>query len=309
MRLINQLETLRHLSQSRLRHLLAGFSLLILAAILILFGRTLTPGQIPGQASFAAEILFHSESVCLAPSITAESGFFLLLSTGLLTGLSHCVGMCGPLVGAFVARRGANPRPGPNRLSSPLVSFQLGRLTTYMLIGAVMGGLGSIFNFAAALRGWQGLLAIGLGSLLVVVGLGLLKLLPTHRLIESVALARFISRAMKTMLLADHPLAPFGLGLANGLLPCGAVYALSLVAASTGQPLAGSLVMLIFGLGTLPAMLGLGFSISMFSLSLRTTLFRLAAGLIILVGLQLILRGLALSDLVPHAVLGGIMLW
>jgi hypothetical protein len=69
------------------------------------------------------------------------------------------------------------------------------------------------------------------------------------------------------------------------------------------------MVMLVFGLGTLPAMLGLGLSVSMFSLRLRSGLFQLAAVLVLLLGLQLSLRGLALNNAIPHLAIGGVMLW
>ena len=67
--------------------------------------------------------------------------------------------------------------------------------------------------------------------------------------------------------------------------------------------------MLVFGLGTLPAMLGMGLSISHLSLRVRSGLYRVAAILVVIVGVQLALRGLALSGQVSHAAIGGVMLW
>lgn len=288
--------------KQHLKFALGVMGLLGLLGALMVF-RT---GGAYGQATLAVDSLFHTGNICLVSPVPAQTGFFMLLGAGLLTGLSHCVGMCGPLVGAFAVRRRA---AGQSQLSTPLMVFQLGRLTTYMVLGAMMGGLGSLFNLAATIRGWQSGIAIGIGSLLILVGLGLLNVLPTQRLIESFGLARLVSHLMKNLIASNRPVGSFGLGLVNGLLPCGAVYAMSLLAASTGTPMQGALVMLIFGLGTLPAMIGVGFSVSTLSLRLRATLFRLAAGLVILMGLQLILRGLALGQLVPHLTLGGTMLW
>ena len=74
-------------------------------------------------------------------------------------------------------------------------------------------------------------------------------------------------------------------------------------------PLKGATIMLIFGLGTLPAMLGIGLSISQLSLRVRSSLYRLAAMLVVLVGIQLALRGLALNGQVAHAAIGRVMLW
>ena len=95
----------------------------------------------------------------------------------------------------------------------------------------------------------------------------------------------------------------------HGLLPCGAVYAVGLLAATSGDALKGASLMLIFGLGTLPAMLGVGLSISALSLRWRGGLYRAAAVLVVLVGVQLALRGLAANGQVRHTAIGSLMLW
>lgn len=236
-------------------------------------------------------------------TLVASTGFFMLLGVGLLTGLSHCVGMCGPLVGAFTLRRRAERR----EISTPLVLYQTGRLATYLALGTAAGAVGSIV--AESIRNWQGLFSVALGLFVAALGLGLLGLLPLQRWLAALAPARLISTWVKQLMTSSHPAAPFGLGLANGLLPCGPVYAMALLAATSGSFIQGATMMLIFGLGTLPAMLGLGFSALLLSVRLRTHLYRVAAGLVVAVGFQLALRGLALSGQIPHAALGGVMLW
>ena len=93
------------------------------------------------------------------------------------------------------------------------------------------------------------------------------------------------------------------------MLPCGPVYAMALLAASMQSLWQGGLLMLAFGLGTVPAMLAAGFSLASLGPAMRSRLFRLAALLIALVGLQQILRGLALAGLLDHFHVGPIMLW
>jgi hypothetical protein len=231
------------------------------------------------------------------------SGFFVLLGVGLLTGFSHCIGMCGPLVGAFTMHH----RAEKHEISMPLALFQTGRLTTYTLLGSLAGSAGSVL--AAAVRDWQGVLAVALGVLVVLLGLGLLDLFPLQRWLASAAPARVVSRWIRRGMTSQHPAAPFGFGLANGLLPCGPVYAMALLAATSGDPLKGASIMLVFGLGTLPALLGFGFSAAFLSHRLRTPLYRVAAILVVIVGLQLTLRGLALHGHISHTAIGGIMLW
>lgn len=256
------------------------------------------------QATLAALNIADAGSVCtIDHAATMASSFFVLLGAGLLTGFSHCIGMCGPLVGAFAMRR----RVERKELSTPLVLFQSGRLTTYGLLGLAAGLVGSVL--VTVVRQWQGAFSIGLGLVVLLLGVGLLGLFPLQRWIAGLAPARQIGRGIKHWMASDHPAAPFGLGMANGLLPCGPVYAMAVLAAASGDPLRGASLMLIFGLGTLLPLLGFGFSASMLSLQLRGTLYRVAAVLVVLVGLQLTLRGLALYGQIPHSSLGSVMLW
>ncbi len=256
------------------------------------------------QATFAAMNLVDSDSVCATEHpVPMSTSFFVLLGAGLLTGFSHCVGMCGPLVGAFTLRRRAERQ----EISSPLILFQTGRLTIYVLMGAILGSTGYIL--ASIIRNWQGVFSIALGILTVTLGLSLLGLLPFQRWLASTGLAHFVASWIKQLISSNHPAAPFGLGLANGLLPCGPVYAMALLAATSSDPLKGASVMLIFGLGTLIPMLGLGFSTSLLSIRLRSNLYRIAAILVVIVGLQLTMRGLALGGQVSHGAIGSVMLW
>ncbi|MGE3540410.1 MAG: sulfite exporter TauE/SafE family protein [Candidatus Tectimicrobiota bacterium] len=236
-------------------------------------------------------------------TLATPAGFFALLGAGLLTGLSHCVGMCGPLVGAFAMRR----RATGGELSTPLVLFQLGRLLTYGLLGAVVGSAGAVF--ASTVQAWQGLFAMSMGGLVLVAGAGLLGLIPLQHWLATLVPAQWLHTRVLACLDARHPLAPLGLGLANGVLPCGAVYTMALLAAMSANPWKGASLMLLFGFGTLPALLGLGFSAALLSVRLRYGLYRGAALLVCGVGVQLTLRGLALEGHIAHAAIGGLMLW
>jgi sulfite exporter TauE/SafE len=248
--------------------------------------------------------IIDADSICTVEHPTVMSAsFFVLLSAGLLTGLSHCVGMCGPLVGTFTMRRKAVKQD----VSTSLVLFQSGRLTTYVLLGLLMGTTGQFL--ASTIRNWQGVLSAALGLIVIIMGLSLLGLLPFQRWIASTGLARIVGGWIKQLMGSSHPAAPVGLGLANGLLPCGPVYAMAVLAATSGNPLRGATVMLIFGLGTLPAMLGLGFSTSLLSVKLRSNLYKVAAILVVFVGLQLTMRGLALGGQIAHGAIGSVMLW
>lgn len=257
-----------------------------------------------GQLTLAAVNFIDPTSICTAdqPIITPPN-FMMLLSAGLLTGLSHCLGMCGPLVGVFAGSR----RLKRQEVSTSLILFQLGRLTTYLILGCVLGTVG--YLLVAVVREGQIVFSILLGLLMTLSGLGLLGLLPVQRWLASIKLGHMAAGWMRRLLTSPHPAAPFGLGLANGLLPCGPVYMMGLLAATSGDALKGAGMLLIFGLGTLPAMLGIGFSMSFLNLPLRSSLYRFAAMLVVTVGLQVILRGLASAGQISHLTLGSVMLW
>lgn len=256
------------------------------------------------QATWAVLNIADTASICSPEHLaTSGTGFLMLLGAGLLTGISHCVGMCGPLVSAFVMRR----RCSGQEVSTPLVSYQLGRLTSYALLGLLVGGLGSLA--AKTMQNWQGLFSVLLGVLIVVMGLSLVHVLPFQRWLARLTPTRTVSRWIQRWLSSSHPAAPFSLGLANGLLPCGAVYAMLMLAAVTGDPFKAAGVMLVFGLGTLITMLAFSFSAALMGLRLRSYLYHLAAVLVVLVGVQLTLRGLALFGQIPHTAIGGVVLW
>lgn len=249
--------------------------------------------------------LLSQSDICGLPTTGVSLNFMLLLTTGLLAGLSHCVGMCGPLVSSFVMQR----RQQRAEVTSALLTFQLGRLTLYVGLGLLAGTFGAAMRRTVVTQGWQSLMSMVIGLLLLIAGLNLLGLWPTqHTLVPSRLLYR-LNGWMRRVISKQQPLAHFALGVSNGLLPCAPVYTVLLLAATTGGPLRGALTMFIFGLGTLPALLGVGLFAAQVSLRLRSQLYRVAALLIVLVGIQLILRGLALSQQVAHFTVAGVVLW
>lgn len=251
-----------------------------------------------------AQLLTHSD-ICGLPLTGGSFNFMLLLTTGLLAGISHCAGMCGPLVSAFVLQR----RQQRAEVTSPLLIFQLGRLTTYVLLGLLVGALGAAVRLTVVAQGWQSAMSIGIGLLMLVAGINLLGWWPAHFTLLPARLLYRVNGWIRRTLRQPHLAANFALGLSNGLLPCAAVYTVLLLAATTGDALRGALTMFIFGLGTLPALLGVGLFAAQVSLRLRGQLYRVAALLIVLVGLQLTLRGLALGQHVAHVTVGGVVLW
>ena len=185
----------------------------------------------------------------------------MLLSGALLAGLigsPHCVAMCGGFAAACIrSPRGA-------------VAWHLGRLTTY----AVLGALAALFGRLLPGPPW---VSAALSALLVVWFAGALAgLVPEPRLILP-----GLGNTMQRLMMNDAPVSRFTFGLANGLLPCGLVFAALALPVALGSAPLGALAMVLFGLGTVPALAALATGLAQL---LRQGLWRrrvLAAGILI----------------------------
>jgi sulfite exporter TauE/SafE len=226
----------------------------------------------------------------------------VLFLSGLLGSLGHCLGMCGPLVTMFGVRSRARKLAGlPYHLL-----YHTSRVSVYVLFGALVGGAGSALGLGDSLGKAAGTVSLLLGLGVVLLGMGYLGWLPLGR-IEGPS--DWLSRAMNWALQQGSSARVLLLGALNGLLPCGLVYSALLVAASTGGLLMGAAGMAVFGLGTLPALLVVGVGAGALSARVRQVFARVAGVLIMVVGVQLVLRGLAGWGVVPHVHLGRLMLW
>jgi sulfite exporter TauE/SafE len=208
--------------------------------------------------------------------------FGVAFALGLLGSL-HCAAMCGPLMLALPV-----PPGGPARFVAGRIIYQLGRVAAYCLLGGVAGLVGkSIF-----LAGLQRSLSIGLG---VAILLGFLISKKVSLSAPVVRLVAALKAAMSSQLQRRSLRSLVLLGGLNGLLPCGLVYVAMAGAVARGTLRDAIFFMAWFGLGTMPAMLGISLSGKLFPLALRLKLRRsIPFGVCLLAGL-LILRGLALG--------------
>lgn len=195
----------------------------------------------------------HDLSALGAGGLAALMG--ALFVAGLAGGATHCAGMCGPFVVAQVAARlGAGP--GISRLSGgALVPYHLGRMATYAGLGAAAGLLSGVAIHGAGLRWLAAVLLVAAALLMLAQALGHLGTLLPGAGAAPGALARIAAP-----LLADpRGLRGFALGLALGFLPCGLLWGAIAASAAAGSALGGGLAMAAFALGTVPALLGVGF--------------------------------------------------
>ncbi len=224
---------------------------------------------------------------------SGPSVLIVLLLTGLAGSFGHCVGMCGPLVILAGARY---PRKGIS--ATPLhLLYHSGRILIYGLMGAVAGVLGSALGRAAEAARIPGVLSVLTGLLVIMAGLSYLGWLPFwKRSIHSDGWwQHMMARTMKT----PGATGVFLLGGLNGLLPCGLVYEALAIAAATAQPLVAGLGMLLFGAATIPTMVIFGVGAQMISVPLRQKMVWIGGVFVVLVGIDLVLRGAAGLGLLP----------
>lgn len=202
-------------------------------------------------------------------------------------GSAHCGAMCGGFV-AFAAGAGFRQIP-----------YHLGRLTTYALLGAVAGWVGSGLEDAGQ--------ALGLGQIapvlagLLMVAFGLSSLLKTFGiggpgLHLRLPAARFISRAAAQLEEAPRWVRAYALGLSTTLIPCGWLYAFVIAAGGTQSPLLGAALMAVFWMGTVPILAGMGLLLQKVWKPLEAYRPRISAIALVIVGLLSIAGRLPAPD-------------
>ena len=204
-----------------------------------------------------------------------------------LTSSLHCVGMCGPIALSL----GLNAE---NRLKFSVrnLTYQLGRVTTYTLLGALLGVIGESFSFA----GLQNYLSIIIGVLMIIMVMipkfyenGATSLKPINNLMIKVKIL------LGKYLIKKDSKSLYIIGILNGLLPCGAVYATLTAAIAMGSITKSASFMLFFGLGTLPLMFATVLFGNFLSVSQRQTILKILPIITIILGVLFILRGLELN--------------
>jgi hypothetical protein len=204
-----------------------------------------------------------------------ESSFLALLLVGLLGG-THCVGMCGGIVGALAMGAPAH--------CSLLLAYNAGRILSYAAAGAIAGALGQASITLAGQLPLRSILYLLANLMLIALGLYLLGFSSALAFTERIGqkLWRHLQPLTRHYLPARGPLQAFPLGLLWGWLPCGLVYSALATALSSGSAAQGAGLMLAFGVGTLPNLLLAGLLAARLRAYTNRPVVRLLAGLIVL---------------------------
>lgn len=231
----------------------------------------------------AAYFIFHFVEGINLPEITQGMSYGLLFVVGLLTGF-HCISMCGGFVLSYTAK---DANEGKKSHKSHFM-YGFGKTVSYTVIGAMFGLLGSIIAFTPNIRAAAGILS---GMFLLIFGLKMLNIFPVLRKF-SLKTPRFVAKWVGT----KQNSSPLVIGLLNGLMiACGPLQAIYIMAAGTGSLIEGAKLLFVFGLGTLPVMLGFGYFASFISSKATTKLLKASGAIVMVLGLIMINNGLVLS--------------
>jgi uncharacterized protein len=212
--------------------------------------------------------------------IAFTSSYLFAFLMGLASSL-HCIGMCGSIIGTLTFSLSPEIRNNKKRLLPFVFNYNFGRITSYTLAGALAGLASSIITFP--IQGFNGHRMLQLVSAVIMTGAGLYIAgwFPRFAYIEKVGLNfwKLIEPFGRKLIPIKTRLRAYLFGLIWGWLPCGLIYSALALAATTGSARQSALTMLFFGLGTLPAVMGIGIMTGILTRLSTTPRFKQAVGL------------------------------
>ncbi len=206
-----------------------------------------------------------------------------------LGSLGHCIGMCGGFIVAYSSAK-IDTKSSKSKQFISHLAYNLGRVTSYVILGMLFGYLGSVISFSTTSTGY---FYFFIGVFMVLMGLSLMGKIKFLTSLEvSLATNSFVKKAFSFLIHSKNLYSFYGLGMLNGMLPCGLVYFFAVSAAATSSVFWGGVTMLIFGLSTIPSLLGFGFIIGFLKQSgFREVMIKLASLVIIFYGIYMAYLG------------------
>jgi len=218
------------------------------------------------------------------PQIGENANLILLFAVGLLTGF-HCISMCGGFIVSYTTK---NALKGHKGFAQHLV-YGISKVFSYALIGGVFGLIGGFIAFNTQVRGWVAILA-GIFMIFYALSMFGIKFFRKFQ-----ANPKFLTKAASKA--PNNPyLGPLFTGLLTGLfIACGPLQAMYLYAIGSGSFKIGAISLAVFGIGTLPVLLGFGSLVTVISHKTTSKILKVSAILVLILGLIMINTGLALT--------------
>ena len=222
----------------------------------------------------------------------ANASYAVLFIVGMLTSI-HCVGMCGGIMLTQSLSKNSiiDEKQSKFKNLMPSILYNAGRVTSYTIIGGIVGALGSILSLSLNVKAGLQIVA---GIFMIIMGLNM---------VGFSAFRKFnIKLPWSSCKIKNKPKAPFLVGVLNGLMPCGPLQTMQLYALGTGSAAAGAISMFLFSLGTVPLMMVFGVISGLLSKGYTKQILKLSGILVVILGLIMGNRGLALAGVgIPNA--------
>ena len=214
-----------------------------------------------------------------------NASYVVLFVVGMLTSI-HCVGMCGGIMLTQSLSKNSIVKENQRKFKTliPAILYNAGRVTSYTIIGGIVGALGSVLSLSLNVKAGLQILA---GIFMVIMGLNMAGF--------SIFRKFNIKLPWSSCTVKNKPKTPFLVGMLNGLMPCGPLQTMQLYALGTGSAIGGALSMFVFSLGTVPLMLVFGAISGLLSKGYTKQLLKFSGILVVVLGIIMGNRGLALA--------------
>ena len=229
------------------------------------------------------------------PSAAEPGSLVAILVIGLVASVSSCTAVVGGLLAA-VSGVMAEKQQGktPKERMRPHFQFHAGRLVGFAVFGAAIGYIGSTLQLSSTMNG---IAILAIAAVMILLGVQLMDLFP----VPVVKMPKWLSHKVHELSESESAWAPFLLGAFTFFLPCGFTQSMQLLALSLQDPFQGAIIMVVFALGTMPALLGIGAITSYAKGEKLKLITKVAGGLGFVLGIGNFTNGAALVGLNPSS--------
>lgn len=213
-----------------------------------------------------------------------NASYLAALVMGLFSSL-HCIGMCGSIIGTLTFSLSPETRNNKTQLFYMVLNYNLGRVTSYGLAGVVVGVISSFLNLPFADGQGHRFLQLISAAIMAGAGLYLAGWFPRFAYIEKLGTGfwKIVEPYGRRLIPVKTKTQALLFGMVWGWLPCGLIYTALALSATTGNILHSALTMFAFGLGTLPAVMGVGIITPLLTRLSRAQRFKSVVGLLFII--------------------------
>lgn len=217
--------------------------------------------------------------------------WWAIITIAFVGSFGHCIGMCGGFIIAYSSAKIDDTMTTKMQIIRH-GAYNIGRVSSYVIIGMVFGFIGSVIAISMSMHG---ILFIFAGVIMIITGLGMLGISKVIHMLEGSVMKMPWFKALFSKLIKSKSIGSFfALGMMNGFFPCGFVFFFAAKAAASASIINGGLIMMVFGLATVPTLLSIGHSVGLLKkLEFRVMMNKIAAIAILIYGSYSIYYGLA----------------